>query len=120
MDEIAYCGLDCPTCVHSNKEREACAGCHQGGGAADCYQRKCCEERGLNGCWQCDEFPCSQGFFGDKVWRGLCVGCCEVIRKVGKDRYARLVREKMGEQVELGDYRFKTTRDIEKTLLDID
>jgi hypothetical protein len=118
MDEIAYCGLDCSICIHASSDREGCAGCHQGGGAKDCHQRKCCQERSLEGCWQCEEFPCSNGFFGDEVWKGLCIGCCTVIKKVGKEKYTRLAREKMGEKVELGDYRFKTSQDIQDILLE--
>ena len=56
--------------------------------------------------------------FGDQVWKGLCIGCCEVIKKVGVKRFAELVRTKMGDQVELGDYRFKSAQDIENILLE--
>ena len=117
MDEVAYCGLNCSTCIHARQTRESCTGCHQNGGAEDCHQRKCCVAKGLNGCWQCDEFPCEDGFLGDEAWRGLYIGCCNVIAKVGKSRYAQLVRERMGDEVELGDYRHKTARDIEDILL---
>lgn len=123
MDEIAYCGLDCTICVYAKQDREACAGCHQGGGARDCYQRMCCEKKELDGCYGCwlyKEFPCSSGFFGDETWRGLCIGCCDVIKKVGVERYTRLVRERMGERVELGDFRFKNSQDIERILLNDD
>jgi hypothetical protein len=113
----AYCGLYCGTCIHASPDREGCSGCLEGGGAADCFQRSCCQARGLEGCWQCDEFPCSQGFFGAEEWKGLCIGCCSVIRKVGVEQYTRLVRDKMGELVELGDYRYKSVQEIEGILL---
>lgn len=118
MDEIAYCGLDCSICIHASATREGCAGCHQKGGPKDCYQRRCCIGKGLEGCWQCDEFPCSNGFFGNDEWKGLCIGCCQVIRKVGAERYAQLARKKMGEQIELGDYRFKSVEDIVNILME--
>jgi len=117
MDEIGYCGLDCTVCVHARKNRDACAGCHQGGGAEDCYQRKCCEERSLDGCWECDEFPCNNGFFADDAWKGLCTGFCYVIKEVGKERFSRLVRKYMGDKVELGDYRYKKREDIVSILI---
>lgn len=117
MDEIAFCGLDCSICIHATSDREGCTGCHQGGGDSDCYQRICCEKKGLEGCWQCEEFPCSEGFFGSKEWKGLCIGCCQVIKKVGVEKYAHLARLRMGEKVELGDYRYKQPGDIGNILL---
>jgi len=28
-----------------------------------CYQRKCCAEKGVKGCWKCADFPCDKGVF---------------------------------------------------------
>ncbi len=30
--------------------------CHGGGGPPACKIRDCCQKKGINGCWQCDEF----------------------------------------------------------------
>lgn len=30
--------------------------CRGGGGPPFCKMRKCCQEKGIEGCWQCDEF----------------------------------------------------------------
>jgi hypothetical protein len=54
---IAYCGLTCCVC----SENETCVGCkNQGCRLVDrCKNFNCCTEKGLAGCWECDEFPCS-------------------------------------------------------------
>jgi hypothetical protein len=61
---LAYCGLACCVC----SESAACAGCRSEGcgGKEWCKNFKCCRERGLDGCWECDEFPCEGGIL-DKV-----------------------------------------------------
>lgn len=33
-----------------------CEGCRGGGGPPFCEIRKCCEEKEIIGCWECDEF----------------------------------------------------------------
>ena len=30
--------------------------CKGGGGPPFCKMRKCCQKKGIDGCWQCDEF----------------------------------------------------------------
>ncbi len=64
---VACCGLVCGLC-HLASE---CPGCRTQPGAceklqgkkATCYQRKCCSEKGLLGCWECSDFPCGQDMF---------------------------------------------------------
>ena len=59
---IAYCGLACYLC----NEHADCAGCKSGAcvQAAACKNRRCCLEKGLEGCWECAQFPC-QGMLVD-------------------------------------------------------
>lgn len=109
---VGYCGICCGTCVHATVDREGCSGCRNRGGAKDCYQRSCCVAKGIEGCWQCEDFPCSNGFFGDDAWKGFCIGCSEIIKELGIHKYFKLVREKLGECVEISKYRFKTAQDI--------
>lgn len=59
---IAPCGLVCGLCG----ERSQCKGCRDENGcerAVVCYQRKCCAEKGIKGCWKCESFPCGQDMF---------------------------------------------------------
>lgn len=61
---IAYCGLACCIC----SENENCAGCRN----KDCKNKdwcknfNCCKKKGINGCWECEDFPC-QGSMLDKI-----------------------------------------------------
>jgi len=61
---IAYCGLACAVC----SENTDCAGCRNEGcnNKEWCKNFRCCKEKGLNGCWECDEFPCA-GSMLDKI-----------------------------------------------------
>ncbi len=61
---IAYCGLACCLC----SENQNCAGCRNEGCKDKdwCKSFNCCKQRGLNGCWECIEFPCANEMF-DKV-----------------------------------------------------
>ena len=54
---IAYCGLVCALC----SENSGCPGCRNEGCKDKdfCKNFRCCKEKGLNGCWECDEFPCT-------------------------------------------------------------
>jgi len=41
-------------------DKAKCQGCHRGGGPPWCEVRKCCSEKGLRICFECDDFPCSK------------------------------------------------------------
>jgi len=41
-------------------ENAECPGCKQGGGFPSCAVKKCCFEKGLRVCFECEEFPCSK------------------------------------------------------------
>ena len=44
--------------LHWFIENAKCPGCRQGGGPPWCEVRKCCSEKGLHICFECEEFPC--------------------------------------------------------------
>jgi len=57
---IAPCGLICGLCGDAAE----CGGCREGCYRAGiCYQRECCEDKGIKGCWKCQEFPCGKDMF---------------------------------------------------------
>jgi len=39
-------------------ENAKCPSCQQDGGPPGCEVRKCCSEKGLHICFECEEFPC--------------------------------------------------------------
>lgn len=110
---VAYCGLICGLCNHMG---EGCIGCRGGGGDRDCYQRDCCRNKGIGGCWDCNSFPCDRGYFADEAWQGLCKGFTQRIRDEGIEKFVSLVQSKLGKAVEYGDLRFKDEKEIVATL----
>lgn len=61
---IAYCGLACCICG----ENATCAGCRNEGCKDKdwCKNFNCCKTKGLSGCWECSDFPCT-GSTLDKI-----------------------------------------------------
>ena len=55
---IGYYGLACAIC----SENTNCAGCRNGGCKNKdwCKNLRCCKEKGLDGCWECEEFLCEE------------------------------------------------------------
>lgn len=55
--DLAICGLACVLCSD-----EECPGCKARGckGENDCSVYKCAEGKGIDGCYQCDKFPCDE------------------------------------------------------------
>lgn len=109
---IGYCGLVCGLCAHAATDQENCAGCRHGGGDKDCYQRRCCQDNGLQGCWECDEFPCEHGYFADTAWRGICIGSVETIRSFGRTSFIARLVSRVGTRMEMGDYRHRDPAEV--------
>ena len=64
IDSIAYCGLVCGRC-HLKTECDGCKNTASLCARSEvCYQRNCCMQRGLQGCWECTEFPCGKDMHG--------------------------------------------------------
>lgn len=56
---IAPCGLICELC----SERSHCKGCNfskKDELGCCCYQRMCCDNKKISGCWECKDFPCGK------------------------------------------------------------
>ena len=55
--DLALCGLACVLC-----SQEDCPGCKERGckEGSDCSVYQCATGKGLDGCYQCDEFPCEE------------------------------------------------------------
>lgn len=58
--------------------------CHSGGGGQDCAIRKCCQDRGFQGCWSCGDFEhCETLASIDPVHKGAQVKNIRIIRQKG-------------------------------------
>jgi hypothetical protein len=67
-ESIAYCGLVCKLCHLTDtcdgcKSENNCCGRHLS--TEGCYHYTCCTERGLNGCWECEDFCCKKDMFSN-------------------------------------------------------
>ena len=108
---VAACGLVCALCPGAAAEQGGCPGCSHGGGDADCPLRTCAAERGLDGCWQCAEFPCDQGMFGNEEWRGLGIGSVQCIKEHGVEGYVAILGSRFGDMVEFDPFQSKSPQE---------
>lgn len=117
IDSIAYCGLICGLCFKTKE----CDGCKQTASACKsnyreegCYQRKCCREHKLSGCWECVQFPCHKGIYNnDNNPKIKAFAYC--IKEDGIDKFIEyvLVNKKRGLNCEKGkDYDFKPIDEV--------
>jgi hypothetical protein len=65
----------------------------------------------IDGCWQCETYPCDAGYFTDEAWRGLCRGFIQTIKDNGIDEYIRRFNSRFGKTIELGELRYKTEQE---------
>jgi hypothetical protein len=90
---IAYCGLVCSLCHLTDQcdgcksERNRCASSFSKSG---CYHYNCCKAKEIDGCWECDDFPCNHDMFSDShdVRIRAFVRCA---KEEGKDKLAEYV-----------------------------
>ncbi|MBN1697383.1 MAG: DUF3795 domain-containing protein [Spirochaetales bacterium] len=84
---IGYCGLACAVC----SENSHCAGCRNGEckNKGWCNTLRCCKEKGLAGCWECEAFPCEESTVNTKRIRAF-IG---FIRKYGTDFLLRCLEK---------------------------
>ena len=117
---VAPCALVCGVCPEAAPEKGSCVGCKGGGGdAKECYQRQCCAQKQLSGCWECDAFPCDKGFPEDSDgFRGFFVGIVLAVQELGLERYVQRVATRMGQPVKYGDWRDKNPEDVRRFLCD--
>lgn len=86
MKPIAYCGLACCLC----SENEHCVGCQDGGCEihAWCKNYNCCREKGISGCWECPDFPCTGNMLDKLRIRAFA----EFVRRYGVDELERCLQ----------------------------
>jgi hypothetical protein len=109
---IAYCGLACCVCSENNN----CVGCRNDGCKDKewCKNFNCCKVKGLDGCWKCDEFPCSNSMLNKTRIRAFA----RFIKEYGEERLINCldINEQSGMKYHykgelLGDYDEPKTED---------
>lgn len=65
-------------------------GCKSGGGPPFCKMRKCCQKRGIEGCWQCEEFEtCERLDFLNPVHGVAHIKNLRTIKKKGAEEFLK-------------------------------
>ena len=116
-DSIAYCGLICGLCqpeaVCSCKGNNHCGKRMSPQG---CYQYNCCREKGINGCWECEESPCGKDMLApEKVKLRAFVRC---IKQDGIEQFSKYIVENQHKDIVyhlngiMGDYDLETEEDV--------
>lgn len=113
VDMVAYCGFSCNHCFLG----EWCGGCRSVfsccsyGTFSDmgkCPNINCCQEKRLDGCYECEELDeCTKGFYQpENDGANACKAQAVFIRKYGKEEFFR-VHSRLHEI-----YDFKKTQEI--------
>jgi hypothetical protein len=116
--DVAYCGLICPldSCF------ENCGGCRNGKGCGDkdCFHKICCNKKSIKGCWECNEFPCNEGYFKEEnKSSGQFIGCVRYIKEEGLLNYIEAVKVNSNQGIRYGlggDYGNKQEETVIKLL----
>ena len=118
-DKVAYCGFSCDHCFLG----EWCGGCRSVFNCCSygtlhdkgrCPNAACCQEKGIEGCYECSELAgCTKGFYRpDNDGAYACKAQALFIRKYGKEKFL-LVHDRLHEL-----YDFKKTQEILGTSVD--
>lgn len=96
VDALAYCGFSCNHCFLG----QWCGSCRSDYNCCSyatlfedgvCPQVACCREKGLYGCWECDELEgCKKGYYSIEN-EYLCKASALFIRKHGRDDALRML-----------------------------
>ena len=94
MNYVGYCGNYCYHCYY-----EECAGCRSDNACCSygtlfadnvCPNVACCKEKGIEGCYACDELRnCTVGFFGSG--ENDAKAYARFVQKYGKEAYIALI-----------------------------
>ena len=87
---VAPCGLVCELC----SERSHCKGCNFS--MADeieccCYQKKCCVEKDIKGCWECGDFSCGRDMHDVSIHGVRLTAFVRFIKENGLKRFAECI-----------------------------
>ncbi len=100
-ESIAYCGINCATCMNFQRERNKknwCDGCRSGGimvnHCTQCKIRNCAIEKGVTTCAECKELPCKLIKNIDKRYRkSYNLSLLDNLLRIGEIGYDKFLSE---------------------------
>jgi hypothetical protein len=104
QNSIAYCGLVCKLChlaATCNGCKAAQTNCRKYLSEEGCFHRDCCVRKNIDGCWECDEFPCERDMFVGKT-KGEIRGFCTCIKEEGKSKFIEYLVRNMKNGIKYG------------------
>lgn len=117
IKSIAYCGLICELC-HQANECDGCKSeknnCGKHLSEAGCFQRMCCIKKNINGCWECDNFPCDKDMYSNNHDPKV-KAFARCIKEDGVENFINCVLEnnKRGLDIKYqGDYDFRNETEV--------
>jgi hypothetical protein len=70
--------------------RFRCKGCKTGGGPPFCKMRRCCQKKGFEGCWQCNEFEtCEKLKFLEPVHEDAHIKNIKTLKTKSKEEFLK-------------------------------
>ncbi len=118
---IAYCGLICKLC-HLSSVCDGCKStdnnCPKYLSEEGCFQHECCLKKNLNGCWECEEFPCDNDMYSIESDQKI-KAFARCIKEDGAEQFIQYVldNKERGIDVAIGkDYDNKTEAEVLKLL----
>ena len=122
VDPIAYCGFSCNHCFLG----EWCGSCRTEYNTCSyatvfpdkkCANVTCCEEKGLDGCYECEELEgCQKGFYTpENDGANAAKAQALFIRKHGKKDYLKM-HDKLHERYEFSKIQEIMSQDIDESL----
>lgn len=113
IKSIAYCGIICDLC-HLADECDGCrsekTNCGKHLCEAGCFQRSCCIKKKIEGCWDCNDFPCDKDMYGDDHDPKI-KAFARCIREDGIEKFADFIMKNNEKGLDArfqGDYDFRT------------
>lgn len=109
INTFAPCGIICGLCKDIDTK---CKGCRSGGCDNNCFHFNCCKAKGIAGCWECEGFPCGNGYFIGEQWRGIITGFAKCIKVAGRNNFYKKVKAKLGSSIDYQKYKFISEQNI--------
>ena len=98
LNGVGYCGLVCLYCNGCDSCRDKEKGVPIDD--IECFHRRCSIKNGLDGCWDCNEFPCEEGdMFNNKRVKAFV----QFIKEEGLETFFECINENQKNGIRYGE-----------------